>query len=343
VNRLISLQKSNQLKAIAILMMLCLHLFNRDYQELFQPVLFIGAQPLSYYISLFCDACVPVFAFVSGYGLYYKYSKEKQIYKKGNVIRLQKLYINYWVVLLLFAVLLGFILGKEGYPGSWVKFLLNFTGLDPSYNGAWWFFTTYVLFVLTSSFWFRLLDWLNPYVFILFLLSLYVIAFYFRVYKTDVFEGNVGRWLHTQTALYCCTLFQFMLGAFALKHKWHHRFSNIFSQLKYSNVLAIVGIIVLIIWHGIVPNFIVAPFTGLGFIFLFLQINLGKIGNRVLDFLAPHATNMWLIHMFFYMIYFKEFVYEFHYVPLIFLILVLMCLGSSYIVNFMYQKIQKLL
>jgi len=134
-----------------------------------------------------------------------------------------------------------------------------------------------------------------------------------------------------------------MLGAFALKHKWHHRFSNIFSQLKYSNVLAIVGIIVLIIWHGIVPNFIVAPFTGLGFIFLFLQINLGKIGNRVLDFLAPHATNMWLIHMFFYMIYFKEFVYEFHYVPLIFLILVLMCLGSSYIVNFMYQKIQKLL
>ena len=52
----ITLQKSNQLKSIAILMMLFLHLFNRDYTGLFQPLLFVGNQPLSYYISLFCDA-----------------------------------------------------------------------------------------------------------------------------------------------------------------------------------------------------------------------------------------------------------------------------------------------
>ncbi len=73
----ISIKQSNQLKAIAILMMVFLHLFNRGYEGLFEPVIFIGTRPLSFYISLFCDACVPIFAFVSGYGLYYKFNYVK--------------------------------------------------------------------------------------------------------------------------------------------------------------------------------------------------------------------------------------------------------------------------
>ena len=340
---MLSLQKSNQLKSIAILMMLCLHLFNRDYQGLFQPLLFIGHQPLSYYISLFCDACVPIFAFVSGYGLYFKYTQDKDSYSQGNAERLKKLYVNYWIVLLLFAVLLGLLISKEGYPGTWQKFLLNFTGLHTSYNGAWWFFTTYVLFVLTSSFWFRLLDKLNPYIFVFSLLLTYFVAFYFRVYKTGLFENDILQWLHTQTALYFCTLFQFMLGAFALKYRWHIKVNNRMSRLSNKNWVVIMGVILLIIIHGIVPNFIVAPFTGLGFIFLFLQLDIGKVGDKVLDFFAPHATNMWLIHMFFYMIYFKDFVYSFHYVTLIFLVLVVMCLVSSYVVNYINRSLQQIL
>lgn len=78
----ITLQQSNQLKSIAILMMLFLHLFNRDYKGLFEPLIFMGQNPLSYYISMFCDACVPIFAFVSGYGLYYSYINSKNLYFK---------------------------------------------------------------------------------------------------------------------------------------------------------------------------------------------------------------------------------------------------------------------
>lgn len=335
----ISLQKSNQLKSIAILMMLSLHLFNRNYQGLFQPLIFIGRQPLSYYISLFCDACVPIFAFVSGYGLYFKYVKGRKDYTKSNTNPLKRLYINYWIVLLLFAVLIGWLVDKKGYPGSWEKFLLNFTGLRVSYNGAWWFFTIYVFFVLTSSFWFKLLDRINPYVFLVALLLIYVIAFYFRVYKTDIFDHTVLRWAHTQVALYFCTLFQFMLGAFALKYMWHSKVNYVLQAVPCKNWLAVAGILLLIVAHGLIPNFIVAPFTGLPFIFLFLQMEIGVIGNKLLDFFAPHATNLWLIHMFFYMIYFKAFVYSFEYVPLIFVVLVLMCLVSSYVVNFIHRKI----
>lgn len=324
-------------------MMLCLHLFNTDYKGLFSPLLFIGTQPLSYYISLFSDACVPIFAFISGYGLYYSYLNNQHDYSNKNKDRTKKLYVRYWIILILFAVLLGWVLNKEGYPGSWEKFVLNFTGLNPSYNGAWWFFTIYVLFVFTSSFWFTLLSKLNAYFYLFILLLVYLSAFYFRVYKANLFENTLLLWGYTQGVLYFCTLFQFMLGAFALKHHWHRQVTNLFSKIKYPNVVAILGIIVLIGVHGLVPSFIVSPFTALGFIFLFLQIKFGNLIERCLDFFTPHATNMWLVHMFFYMIYFKEFVYSFNYVLPIFIVLVGLSVDSSYIINFLNKKVQQLL
>lgn len=336
----ISVQKSSQLKAIAILMMLFLHLFNRDFRGLFQPILFVGSQPLSYYLSLFCDACVPIFAFVTGYGLYYKYRTGSGSYRKENFLRLKKLYINYWIILVIFAVVLGLILGKEGYPGNINKLLLNFFGVDPSYNGAWWFFTTYVFFVLSSKFWFRVLDNSNPYLFFTGLLGIYLVAFYFRMYKVSFTDNDFINYLHRQAALYFCTLFQFMIGAFALKYKWNSRVTLVFQQFRYRNVLSFLLIIGAIVFHAFIPNFIVAPLTGLVFIFAFAQMKLSSGINSLLDFFTPHATNLWLIHMFFYMIYFPEFIYSPKYVLPIFLLLVLLGLLSSLLVNYVNKKIQ---
>src|SRR5690606_34905175 len=121
--------------------------------------------------------------------------------------------------------------------------------------------------------------------------------------------------------------------AFANRLNWHSKVQSLFQKLKYQNIIAIIGILLLIVFHGFFPNFIVAPFTALGFIFLFLQIEIQNFGNKLLDYFTPHATNLWLIHMFFYMIYFPKLIYGFKYVPLIFLALVFSCIISSYIVN----------
>lgn len=320
-------------------MMLCLHLFNRDYHGLFEPLVFIGKQPVSYYISLFSDACVPIFAFVSGYGLYFSYLNNKEPYLHKNKERTKKLYVRYWIILVLFAVFLGWLLNKEGYPGSWQKFVLNLTGVQTSYNGAWWFFSTYILFIFTSRFWFKLLDRANPYLYLAGLLFIYLIAFYFRIYKSNLFGNFFLDWFHTHSALYFCTLFQFMMGAFTLKYQWHAKVSDLFAKIKYRNLLAISGIVLLIIFHGIVPNFIISPFTALGFVFLFLQMNFGKRVENGLDFFTPHATNLWLIHMFFYLIYFKEIIYAPQNPTLIFIWLVLGCVVTSYLINAIYNKV----
>lgn len=338
----ISLRKSGHLKAIAILMMLFLHLFNRSHEGLFIPLIYVGEQPLSYYLSLFADACVPIFAFASGYGLYFKFLQDRRVYGRTNLQRLKNLYISYWIIVLLFAVGLGLMLGSASHPGSWQKFFLNVTAIDPSYNGAWWFFTIYVLFVLTSTFWFRLLDWAHVYVYFGVLLAVYLVAFYFRIYRTEVFEQPVLDWLQQYSALYFCTLLQFMLGAFALKHNWHQKVSALMGKLPWPTWWAVAGILALVAFRAAVPNFIMAPLTALGFIFLFLQLDLRAVADRTLDFLAPHATNLWLIHMFFYLIFFPDLVYGARYVLPIFAWLVALCLVSSYGVKWIEGHVKRL-
>ena len=331
---MISIQQSNHLKSIAVLMMLCLHLFNTlDYEGLFEPLLYIGSKPLIYYISLFSDACVPIFAFVSGYGLYFKYQQNPTIYRKDNLKRLKKLYLNYWIVIFLFPVALGLLLHREDYPGSILRLIGNLSAIATSYNGAWWFFTIYVLFVLTSYFWFKLLDKINPYCYFLVLLCLYLISFYLRVYRPSNYSISVFNWFHTQATLYGCTLFQFMLGIFALRFNWNTRVADFLVFMKNKELLFVIGTILLIAVHSKVPNFIIAPFTALLFVFLFVQLKLNSFFSKILDFFTPHATNIWLIHMFFYMIFFKSFIYSAYYVLPIFLLLVFCCIGSSIVVN----------
>lgn len=123
-------------KGIAILFMLLLHLFcTKEWRGLFKPIIMIGNTPLVYYLALFGDMCVAMYCFCSGYGLMMGYKSNEKTYIKKNILRLLKLYINFWIILIIFVLILGTILGKGvEYPGSFKTFFLNFTAIDPAYN-----------------------------------------------------------------------------------------------------------------------------------------------------------------------------------------------------------------
>jgi len=337
----ITIPQSKIVKTIAILMMLCLHLFNRPYESLFQPLFFMGKQPVSYYISLFSDACVPIFLFISGYGLYFKYKKNNNTFAKENLTRIGILYINYWIVVVLFAVLLGLMLDKEGYPGSMSKFLVNFFALDNSYNGAWWFLFTYILLTFTSPILFKLMHACNSWLFIASVLGFYFFSFYFRFYNNALFTNPYLGWLFKQVYLYGISLFPFIAGAMVLQKKGHSQFSERFNKLRFKSLLAILGIFVLVAIHGVIPNLVIAPFLAIPFIFLWNQIVLSKWLERFLLWLSPHTTNLWLIHMFFYLTYFSEIIYAPKNPILIFSWLLLWSVLASFLVNFIYKPIVK--
>jgi hypothetical protein len=132
-----------------------------------------------------------------------------------------------------------------------------------------------------------------------------------------------------------------MLGAFALKYDWFGKVNRFFTFVHFKNIVSLSLILFLVVFHSAFPNLIVAPFTGLGFIFLFLQLKLSKWLENCLNFLTIHSTNIWLIHMFFTAIYFKKLIYA-PLNPLLILIwLLLWCVVASYIINFIYSKLEK--
>lgn len=95
----------------------------------------------------------------------------------------------------------------------------------------------------------------------------------------------------------------------------------------------------MIVLHSFVQTLFVAAFMGIAFIVLFNLIDKPKFLENLLYYLSKHSTNMWLIHMFFYMIYFKKLVFAAKYPVFIFVWLVVLCLISSYVVKFIYNSV----
>lgn len=332
-------------KGIAIIFMILLHLFcTKQYEGLYTPLLFIGDVPLVYYLALFGDCCVAIYCFCSGYGLIISYKNNKEIYIKSNLIRIFKLYINYWIILLIFVVILGPLMGQvNDYPGDIKKFILTFTGIDPVYNGAWWFFTTYIILVLVSPIINKLVVKNNNILIIGLSFIFYGIAYVQRIKGILVFDNDIINWGVRQIALFGTSQFPFVVGAVFSHNKTYSKLYSIANNIKYKNLLGVLIIVAMIVMHGFVETLFVAVFTGIVFICVFNIIDKPKWIDRLFDFLGNHSTNMWLMHMFFYMIYFKDVVYGAKYSLLIFLWLVILCIASSYVINFIYKIIIDLL
>lgn len=338
----LSKSQTDYTKGIAIAMMLCLHLFNREHAGLFQPSVFIGSVPLSYYISLFCDCCVWIYCFCSGYGLYITHLKNTATFVHQNRNRLLKLYLNYWLVLLVFAVVLGYILGKSAqYPGSWSKFIFNFISLDSSYNGAWWFISCYALLVLLAPVIFHLIEKANPFLVFIGAFVLYAIGYYARIKLPVISETTFIQLLWHQAYMLANSVFPFVLGAIAFRQKWYSTLMQRVSKWPFRAVILLTLIGLLMVAHALVPSLFVALFTGVAFIFLFNALQLSAVVERILQYLSTHSTNIWLIHLFLISSFAKTWSYAPQQPVLIYFWVLGWCLLLSHLINWIYLPLQR--
>lgn len=325
--------------------MLLLHLFcTKQYIGLFDPLIMIGNTPLVYYLALFGDMCVAMYCFCSGYGLMIGYKNNKENYFKKNLIRILKLYINSWIILFIFVLILGPIIGQgDKYPGDLKTFILTFTAIDPAYNGAWWFLTTYIILVLLSQYINKMVIKHNSLLIIGISFIIYFVGYIQRIMVPIVTDSEIINYILRQTALFGTSQLPYVIGVIFANKKIYSKIYNIFSKVKFNNILAISLILLMIILHGFIQTLFVAVFTGIAFIVLFNLIDKPNWLNEGLRYISKHSTNMWLTHMFFYMIYFKELVYAPKYPIFIFIWLVILCIITSYLINFIYKPIIKLL
>ncbi|MDZ4992186.1 acyltransferase family protein [Clostridium perfringens] len=325
--------------------MLLLHLFCiKSYEGLYTPLIFIGEVPLVYYLALFGDCCVVIYCFCSGCGLMISYENNRQEYLRKNLIRIFKLYINFWIILFIFVVVLGFITGRSNeHPGILKTFLLTFTAISPGYNGAWWFLTTYIILVLISPFINNIIKKYNIYGVLIISFIFYFLAYIQRIKGIIMLENEMLNWAIRQLALFGTSQLPFVIGGVFAYRRIYSKIYNTAERIKYKNILGVSVIIFMIIAHGFVEGLFVAVFIGVVFICVFNIIDKPRWINKLLDYLSNHSTNMWLIHMFFYMIYFKNLVFALRYSFLIFPWLIILCLASSYIIKLIEKPINEVL
>ncbi len=326
----ISKQETQILKGIAILLMLFLHLFiRREDADLCNNLIYIGDLPL---VHILTRACNPVdfFLILGGYGLYI-------VYRKGDThryTRILRLLIHYWTITFIFS-LVRYFLFPERETYSLTGIIFNIATFKRTFEiSEMWFLCPYLFLSVTSAWLFRFTERFRIRYILIFLFMLHLCtSFLISRYGVQFFFYH--DWIYI-FLLYFHLMFAFFLGAMAAK-------AHFFSYLtNYSWRMAWPVLLLLIIIRCMFTTGILHTFYVFAFIFLFLKAKRLQHIDKALYFLGAHSMNIWMIHSWFNKYLFHDFMYEFKYPILIFIVLLSISLLCSFIINAICAPIKKI-
>lgn len=314
------------MKGIAILLMLFLHLFNNaGIVEYCQPQVFVGGLPLVHILTRACCP-VPIFMIISGYGLSY-------IYHNGNFTvlnqgkRLLKLFIHYWIILLIF-VSIGCFVRPEIYPGSIGEMVGNITSYSSSYNTETWFIFPYLIISLCSIGIFRIIDKIgNRWAFVIFCIISFVCYYLRREYVEP--DKSYDTILAHAVNIFSLA-FDFVVGAIMHRISTKREIRNRF--LLSHRWVALLLLIVLIVCKCLHPTVAFNTFYAILFIYIVLHFDISKPAKAVFSEFGKVSMPMWLIHSFFCYHLFHDFIYGFKYPIVIYIVLIAISYLSAKVV-----------
>lgn len=322
-------EESQMMKGVAILLMLFLHLFNQlPNVELCHNLIYIDGQPLVYILSRATNP-VSFFLILDGYGLY----KVNLRGDRHRWSRIAKLYIHYWLILLIF-VGIGHFMMPGRYPGDFTKILENFTSFHTTYNGEMWFLLPYVILSLLAPYIFKLINRCKSWQVVTATLFIHLCTSYCISRYGEKYLFN-NMWIYNPL-LVLHLLFSFSLGAVAAKAHIFERLKKLLGKHRHTNFFS-VGVIVLVTISCIFKyNFFYA-------FLIICCINLLPIKGAVRNILCrlgDNSMNMWMIHTWFCYYLFHNFIYSFKYPLLIFAVLTVVSYISSLIVNSVAKPVE---
>ena len=326
-------QDTQKAKGVAIIGMVMLHLFCRLGDLPYTPWLWIGETPLIYYLGLFVDFCVPIYCFCSGYAHYLLKEKHKTDYNKATAQKLLRFLSQYWLVVILFSAV-GLLTGNGAViPGSLSEFLGNLLLYRLSYNGAWWFVITYIFLSVLSPVLFKITQKLNPILLLLLSGFLYFTSYLFRFQVPITLSNAVLNWIWQQLILLGTSQFAYMIGMVSRKAQWVSKLRAICQRKTICSVCLLLVLLAAFVGHCVVQSLIVAPITALAVLLCLSGIKLPACVDRILLLMGKHSTNIWLVHMFFYLTLFENFVFIAKYPIFVFALMIAVCLGVSCLID----------
>lgn len=319
------------LKGVAILMMIFLHLFRNvgvNYEGLCEPLIYVGDIPL---VNLLSNACnpVPFFVFLSGYGLSYTWNhKRNDIRQQGK--RVLKLYITYWLILLVF-VPIGCFVRPDQYPGDELNIILNILAVKCTWNYEIWFLFPYVLLSLSSNAIFRIMKKMKdvPSVVVAFVITMFSGFIISKLVSKGI---DMGLFLGTALA-YLGLLFPFVFGAW-----FHHAVEKGRKLLDMKPLYAGIFLIMLFVAECNLPTQADNSIYAILFILLFLNLPYKNVVGNFLWQMGRLSMPMWMIHTFFSAYLFSDFIYSFRYPIIIYIVLILITYISSLVIHRIIQS-----
>ena len=327
-------------KGVAILFMVLLHLFCQKGTFPYEPLIFIGENPLVYYTGLFGDCCVVMYCFCSGYAHAIINRSRKNAYR-SILKRLPMFLIQFWVVCSVFSVI-GLIVNDSSIPGSLSTFIGNIFLYRMTYNGAWWFVLTYILLCFFSPI-IMYLCRKNTIASLILFSAIYFISYLFRFNKISILpDNNVMSYINGILAPFGTSLLPYVSGVLFYKHKVFTKLNSCTRGWKKPIKNLILAIIVLTAFslHCVIETLFVAIFTGTAVLVCFNLWSKGKVFTAVFSFLGTHSTNIWLTHMFFYLVLFKDLVFIAKYPVFCLALMLIITVLVSFVINFIIKIIR---
>ena len=330
------------LKGIAIILMMIHHNF-RDTSlfSTFSISFFPFSERSVVSFAYACKICVSLFAFISGYGLYFSYKSSKTDSTRWFLYRYIKTFSGYWFVWGLSAVICQIINGrtsailfKDGYARGIINTLIDFLGLHslfstPSINGTWWYMSAAAVFIIMIPVLYQLRDSA--------LLVLIGSVFFIRVFHNgSSFTGG--------NSVYAF-ITPFILGFIFADKKLFDKILLIGEGKPSVKVYkAIVEIWLIILLFKLYPKIPIDYFWELHFcifpiiVIIFCVEFIVQIRSlrKILIFLGKHSMNVFLVHTFIRAYYLRDLTYSFGH----FLLISLFLLSVSIFLSVMIEQLK---
>jgi hypothetical protein len=241
---------------------------------------------------------------------------------------------------MLFSVI-GLIFDKSGkIPGSWADFAGNMLVVGMNYNGAWWFVTTYLLLLALSPLLAALTKQSNGIVLLMISGIVYFVAYQLRFNYIIEYSNSVLRWFCVQTILLGTSQLGYFAGMACRKYEVIGKLRNYLNDRTTLRRSIMLGLpLTAFVGHCVIQSAFVAPFTAAAVLIGLFLAKLPGWAERCFLLLGKHSTNIWLVHMFFYLSLFKGLVFYAKYPLCITVAMFALCIGTSYVISCIYSPI----
>lgn len=325
--------ESVQLKGVAIMTMVFLHLFNRaENVDLCINSVYLFNIPLTSQLAKFAEICVPLYLFLSGYGLYILYLKNNNISPSRRIF---KLYLNFWTVFIIF-IPLGCFLKPDQYPGNLLNIVENVTAWRTSYNWEWWFIFPYIILLSFANVLFKCIRQYGFWSIVVSSSMIYVVSYLcISFYESYLLENYLIFIILESFEMVC----SFVWGALFVKYDIFGKIERTFNfKSNYATVIGILIIIGLILVRSIIPIHAARILFMIAFVCSYMLLKRNTMINVFLMNIGEKSTAIWLIHTFFCYYFFHDFIYGFKYPIVIFVVTFLLSYVSALFIDNLYQR-----